>query len=943
LADGTYRLANTWTFGAADSGSSGHPVVWQAATGAHPVISGATQVTGWSQVGTSGVWSAQVSPGSASRQLYVNGQEAPIAQAIPSSLGFSGSWSGSSTGYSISGDSAAVSWFGSLTPAQVAGVEFDYPAGNGAWTESRCRVASYSAGTVTMTQPCWSNVTARSPFSQGSGELPSMGVSTMPALVENAQAVLHPGQWFLDSAANTLYYQPVAGQQISSLDVELPHLESLVQGAGTLAHPLHDMAFSGLQFSYATWNGPSSPAGFADVQSNLRMTETTTSQGMCTHSSPASSCPWGSLTQPLANVQFTAANNITLTGNRFAELGGAGLGVMYGSNNTLISGNEFTDIASTGILLGCTDDPNPTNPNPTTDPDTPAVIKNNCTPNPSAVAGDVIGTNEILTGTTVSNNIVHHIGTDYSSASGITLLFSRGTTITHNNLYDLPYTGITAGVIQGHVDDSATPQNTTNINENNTISNNLFHNYLAVRADGGAIYVEGHQAQYFDANGNPTTYDMADAAQTLAHGLQATGNVAYNGGNTDYTYYDDAGSEWIDWAGNAAFNAGQSAIGGCSPTGHFWATGNNVSATIGWPTSSWCPYPTIDTHASSNTTISVTPEPGDIPSQLLGNAGITQAYTALAATAAPKIAYVSPATASNQVLIGGDGFTANTQVYVGGTQISTSNVQLLSRGFLTATIPTGTSPTQIWVANRVNDTDPSITYSGFDYLGNRGYGDYQDDVHYATVSSTSTATYMFTGTFIQVFGEQYTDQGNIGISIDGGTQHVVNTVPADGRRHTNVPVFTATGLSSGSHTIVITKLSGTYATLDGFGIPMPLVNHVNDTDTSITYSGFSLNANRGLGDYQDDIHYATANGSTATYTFTGTFIQVFGEQSTDQGTIGVSIDGGTQQVVNTVPADGQRRTNVAVYTAAGLGSGTHTAVVTKLSGTYSTLDGFGTP
>src|ERR1700678_2096842 len=124
LQGGTYRLASTWEFGAADSGTPGTPVVWEAAPGAHPVISGASQVTGWTEVGSSGVWSAPVPAGSASRQLYVNGQEAPVASATPSALGFSGSWTGSSTGYSIGNDSAATAWFGSLTAAPAAGGGF---------------------------------------------------------------------------------------------------------------------------------------------------------------------------------------------------------------------------------------------------------------------------------------------------------------------------------------------------------------------------------------------------------------------------------------------------------------------------------------------------------------------------------------------------------------------------------------------------------------------------------------------------------------------------------------------------------------------------------------------------------------------------------------------------------------------------------------------------
>ncbi len=777
LAGGTYRLSSTWAFGSEDSGSTGHPVLWRAAPGTRPVISGASQVTGWSRVGSSEVWSTPVPAGSATRQLYVNGTKAPVAQASTASLGFTGSWLTSATGYDISGDSKASAWFAALSPAQVAGVEFTYPGGNGAWTHSRCKAAGYANGRLTMAQPCWSNVTARVTVPQRSGDLPNMDKNTRPTMIENAEALLRPGQWFLDTSGSRLYYQPMAGQNVNDLTVELPRLESLLQGAGTLSAPLHDVTFQGLQFSHATWNAPSGPEGFADVQSNLRMTGATPNQGMCHFSTPYGSCPWGAITQPLANVAFTAATNVTLTGNRFTGLGGAGLSVMYGSKNTLISGNEFTDIASTGLLLGCTHDPNPTNSNPALDPNEPSVIKENCTPDAARVSGDTIGTNEILTDTTVSDNVIHNVGTDYNSAPGITLLFSRGTKIVHNNLFDLPYTAITGGVIQGHVDNASHPQNSVNINENNTISNNLFHDYMSTLKDGGAIYLEGHQAQYYDAAGNPTTYDRADPVQTLAHGMQVQGNVAFNGRNTNFTYYDDAGSEWINWQGNVAFSAGEKS-GGCSATGHIWFTDNYLSARH----SAYECDPAIDTHASGNISIPATPKPGDLSTGLLANAGVTSKYAALTADIGPRIHYVSPATGSNQVLIGGEGFTSGAQVSAGSTRLAASDVQVLSSGFITATVPAGTTASQISVTNRLDDTDPSIAYSGFSAHANRGYGDYNNDIHYATADG-STATYSFSGDFIQVFGEQYTDQG------------------------ANVPVYSAGGLGTGNHTIVITTRS----------------------------------------------------------------------------------------------------------------------------------------
>ena len=295
------------------------------------------------------------------------------------------------------------------------------------------------------------------------GDFRSGRLSQLPTTIQNARSLLHPGQWFLDQASHTLYLDPLDGAAPATLDVELPRLETLVQGAGSLAQPVHDLTFSGLTFSYATWNAPSGPTGFADVQSNLHMTGAN-NQGMCNFSSPAGTCPWGLLTEPHANVSFTAADHVTLTGNTFTQLGGAGLSIAYGSSDNLVQGNEFTDIASTSILLGCTADPTPVNPDPAhfpdylnTNPDTAQTIKDNCTPDPAAVAADKIGTNEIDTGNTISDNVITHVGTDYPSASGITLLFNRGTVVTHNELYDLPYSGITAGVIQGHIDSAATP------------------------------------------------------------------------------------------------------------------------------------------------------------------------------------------------------------------------------------------------------------------------------------------------------------------------------------------------------------------------------------------------------------------------------------------------------------------------------------------------------
>ena len=65
---------------------------------------------------------------------------------------------------------------------------------------------------------------------------------------------------------------------------------------------------------------------------------------------------------------------------------------------------------------------------------------------------------------------------------------------------------------------------------------------------------------------------------------------------------------------------------------------------------------------------------------------------------------------------------------------------------------------------------------------------------------------------------------------------------------------------------------------------------LNDTDPSIRYAGFSYSSGRGLGDYLDDIHYASDNGSTITYTFVGTGIKAYGELNGDEGHFTAVLD-----------------------------------------------------
>ena len=88
IKGGNHRLTRPLALDWRDSGRDGHPVVYRAAPGEHPVISGSEQVLKWSLCDPElGIYQAYVGRRE-SRQLYVNGRRAIRARTAPYPAGF---------------------------------------------------------------------------------------------------------------------------------------------------------------------------------------------------------------------------------------------------------------------------------------------------------------------------------------------------------------------------------------------------------------------------------------------------------------------------------------------------------------------------------------------------------------------------------------------------------------------------------------------------------------------------------------------------------------------------------------------------------------------------------------------------------------------------------------------------------------------------------------
>jgi len=510
LESGTYRLTQPLTMGAQDSGTNGYNVVWAAAPGAHPVVSGAEQVTGWHLSDPAkNIWSASVPAGLQTRQFYVNGVRADVASGpLPVTL------KATATGYTAS-STALDSWG---NPSQL---EFVYTGGEGywslktggqgAWTEPRCPVASISGTTITMAEPCWDNSTERVMRTDGSGRTvnlvgpETLGNGEIPAYADNAYELLsQPGQWYLNDTTHTMYYIPRPGQHMAQADAEAPVLQTLVDGAGTASAPVHNMVFQGIQFSYATWLQPSTAEGFSEIQANYTITgaDGYATQGLCQFVQ-GGTCPYGNWTQEPGNIDFGYDQDVQFLGDGFTHLGAAGLRLGDGSQNDVVSGSTFTDISGNGLELGGVDDPEPT-----------------------AAVQDTTG-NQIL------DNHLYALPVEYHGGVGIDVGYAEHTTIAHNQIDNTAYTAISLGWggWPDKIDQPATP----NYSNNNVVADNLIQNPMQMLADGGAIYTQGI------------------TGSSLADGEKLTGNVILGAMDHGHAIYTDNGSTFITANGNVEF------------------------------------------------------------------------------------------------------------------------------------------------------------------------------------------------------------------------------------------------------------------------------------------------------------------------------------------------------------------------------------------------------